>query len=224
MKFLIGLLLGIGIAAGVAFYLNKAQSPFVEKDIGNTSETIEQNKNNSSAPLILAPGTKMQIAASDSTGNVKNNASTPAKYDFYDVLEGKKNLNASQAASANNQQQATANAINKPANSKAVNNPNVQSILDDQTANNQNTANSGSYLLQAGAFANPDSANDLKAHLALSGYPSKIISKQNSNGTMINRIVIGPYNSLSQAQNIKAALQQQNISVTIINLNQSQGN
>lgn len=225
MKFLIGLLLGIGIAAGVAFYLNKAQSPFIEKDVGNSSENVEQNKNNSSAPLILAPGTKMQVAASGVNANVKENTSAPTKYDFYDVLEGKKNLNSSQPGAANNTTQPTQIPSNKQTASKAVVN-NVQSILDDQSSTTQNTAAAanGNYILQAGAFANSDSANDLKAHLALSGYPAKIISKQNSAGAMINRIVIGPYSSLSQAQSVKSELQKQNIGVTIINLNQSQGN
>ena len=99
MKFILGLLIGIGIAGGVAFYLNKAQNPFVDKGFnGNSSSPISYIKN-SSQPLVLAPGIKMQEASSAPIASPKPAASTPTNYDFYDVLQGKKNLQ-SQSASA----------------------------------------------------------------------------------------------------------------------------
>ncbi len=92
MKFVLGLLIGIGIAGGVAFYLNKAQNPFVDKGFnGNASNPISNIKN-SSQPLVLAPGVKMQEVSSAPVANIKKVASNPTNYDFYDVLQGKKEL------------------------------------------------------------------------------------------------------------------------------------
>lgn len=214
MKFFIGLLLGIGIAAGVAFYLNKAQNPFVNKGNTNASGVVNQtrNKANSSSPMILAPGTTMEAASSAPVSN-KPAASNPT-YDFYDVLQGKKALNSSQPI-ANNQQNNTVPTQQKKQVNKNASSTSIDSLLSQDANQNQN----GNYLLQAGAFANPDSANDLKAHIALLGFSARITSKQD-NGKMINKVVLGPFNSLQQAQSVKNDLQQQSISVTIINLNQ----
>lgn len=178
MKFIIGLLIGIGLAGGVAFYLNKAQNPFVDKNLGmgNSSDQITQIKNNLQ-PITLAPGTKMQQASSTPIANNKPAASTPA-YDFYDVLQGKKDLSTKEVASAATQER---------------------------------------YLVQVGAFNDPDQANDMKARLALLGFNSKIRSQQ-TNQQMINRVLIGPFNDNDKAQDIVIQLKDQDINATIINL------
>ena len=156
MKFIIGLLIGIGLAGGVAFYLNKAQNPFVDKGLNgnNASDPISQIKNNLQ-PLILAPSTKMQEASS-------------------------------------------APVAQKPAASSVA--TNVR------------------YMVQVGAFSDPDLANDMKARLALLGFNSKIQSQQ-SNQQIINKVLIGPFNDSSQAQDLLKQLKDQDINATIINLN-----
>lgn len=84
-KFLVGLILGIAIAGGLAVYLNNAPTPFLNKDLVATSN------NNSSGIMILAPGTKIKVEASanNSDAGNKNNASE-GNYDFYDVLQSEK--------------------------------------------------------------------------------------------------------------------------------------
>lgn len=178
MKFIIGLLIGIGLAGGVAFYLNKAQNPFVDKGLGlsNSSDPVTQIKNNLQ-PITLAPGTKMQQASSAPTANTKPAASTPA-YDFYDVLQGKKDLSTKEVASAVTQER---------------------------------------YMIQVGAFNDPDQANDMKARLALLGFNSKIRSQQN-NQQIINRVLIGPFNDNGKAQDVLTQLKDQDINANIINL------
>ncbi|MCE3268136.1 MAG: hypothetical protein K0R49_388 [Burkholderiales bacterium] len=88
-KFIVGLVLGIAIAGGLAYYLNNAPSQFVNKVTNNQSGS---SLSNASAPIILAPGTKYQVAESNATVSHKeadSSASAPS-YDFYDVLQGKK--------------------------------------------------------------------------------------------------------------------------------------
>jgi len=182
MKFLIGLLFGIAIAGGVAYYLNKAPNPFVDKGI--TSNNTGSNMN-SSAPLILAPGTKMQAASDQNQpANADNNkpqASSP-NYDFYDVLQGKKDINPKAEAST-------------PA-----------------------TVKPHGFIIQVGAFSEPDLANNLKARMALLGYTVKIRQRE-ENGKIINKVVMGPFDSEAQAEEILDQIKQQDIDGTIINLN-----
>ena len=184
MRFIIGLLLGIGIAGGVAYYLNKAPNPFLDKGIGTNTNNSQSN---SSAPLMLAPGTKMQAASNQTqpTANQQQNdkpeASAP-NYDFYDVLQGKKDINPKAEASA---------VVAKPQG----------------------------FIIQVGAFSEPDLANNLKAKMALLGYSVKIRQRQ-ENGKTINKVIMGPFDSESQAQEILDQLKQQDIDGTIINLNQ----
>lgn len=185
MRFLIGLLFGIAIAGGVAYYLNKAPNPFVDK--GLNSATVTNNPNNS-GPLILDPGTKMQPSANQSNQAAapvdnanKPEASTP-NYDFYDVLQGKKDINPKPEASSP---------------------PPVKPQ---------------GFIIQLGAFSEPDLANNLKARMALLGYTVKIRSRD-ENGKTINRVIMGPFPSEAQAEEILNQIKEQDIDGTIINLN-----
>ncbi|HMT02419.1 MAG TPA: SPOR domain-containing protein [Burkholderiales bacterium] len=87
-KFLVGLILGIAIAGGVAFYLNSMPNQFENKAANRESGAIITN----SGPLILAPGTKLQEFREKES---KDNAST-VNYDFYDILQGKKSADSMQ--------------------------------------------------------------------------------------------------------------------------------
>ena len=179
-KFIIGLILGIAIAGGLAYYLNNVPSQFVNKVTNNQSGSISPS---ASAPVILAPGTKYQVAESNVVARpsapADTNASAPS-YDFYDVLQGKK---AASSASA----ETTAK---KPTR----------------------------YYLQAGSFSSQNLANDMKAQLALLGIDAKIKSKQD-NGKMINRIIIGPFNSEDDANDTISTLNDNGITATLIKSN-----
>jgi cell division protein FtsN len=182
-KFIIGLILGIAIAGGLAYYLNNAPTQFVNKVTNNQSGDLSPN---ASAPVILAPGTKYQVAestavarpATSADGNSAN-VSAPS-YDFYDVLQGKK---AASSASAET-------TTKKPVR----------------------------YYLQAGSFSSQNLANDMKARLALLGVDAKIKSKQD-NGKMINRIIIGPFNSEDEADDTINTLKDNGITATLIKSN-----
>lgn len=91
-KFFIGLLLGILIAGGLAFYLNKAPLQFSSKLNGiNTNHQTGSN----AAPVMLAPGTKLKEY--EESQQATSDSSTPSpKYDFYDILQGKKDVDQKQ--------------------------------------------------------------------------------------------------------------------------------
>lgn len=85
-KFLVGLVLGIAIAGGLAVYLNNVPTPFLNKALVATSS------NNSSGTMILAPGTKIKPEADNSNDNANKNNASEGNYDFYDVLQSQKSV------------------------------------------------------------------------------------------------------------------------------------
>ena len=86
-KFLVGLILGIAIAGGLAVYLNNAPTPFINKAVVSTNNT------SNSAPMILAPGTKIKPQVSSDTANANKANASEGNYDFYDVLQSEKVAN-----------------------------------------------------------------------------------------------------------------------------------
>lgn len=188
MKFLLGLLLGIGIAAGVVLYINNKTtiSQFMPTSPTQSSNSQDSsNKANASNPIILAPSTKtMQQASEVTTQQNAPEAENTEKqsYDFYDVLEGKKSLNESG-------QQA--------APKKVVENSKI--------------------FLQVGAYSNSDEANNMKARLILMDIDSKIISAD-ANGKILNKVIVGPFPSAEDARKAQSAMQEQGISAIITNI------
>lgn len=79
-KFIIGLILGILIAAILAYYLSN--SPRIVNRISNTSNKQELNK---TTPINLAPGTTINPIIED-----EKKQQTQQEYDFYDILSGNK--------------------------------------------------------------------------------------------------------------------------------------
>ncbi len=184
IKFIVGLVLGIAVAGGLAYYLNNAPTQFVNK-VSNSNAGMSTK---GSAPIVLAPSTKYQVAESNATASTSHgssnsdttdkNASAPS-YDFYDVLQGKK-------TAGNNQDAGSAAKVSK-------------------------------FYVQAGSFSSQDKANDMKARLALMGIDAKIKSQQ-QDGKMINRIIIGPFDSEADAENTMAQLKDNEVSATLVKI------
>lgn len=207
-KVLLGILIGIGIAGGVVFFLNKAPNPFT-----STQATQSDNKNGESAinPIVLVPSTKMAEASSTTTQN-KPDSSEPT-YDFYDVLQGKKQIDTPQA---NNQQPTTKQQI-APIKQPPQENKTIQQVVnnlqDKPIASNTTPNKNISFIVQVGAFSNSDSANDLKAQLALSGFNPKLATKNS-----ITKVYLGPFSDRQKAQKTQNDLKQQSINSTIVKL------
>ena len=81
----------------------------------------------------------------------------------------------------------------------------------NQQSSAPTTQNELKYYVQVGAFNNQESANDLKAKLALLGI-STTIKSSNENNTIINRVIIGPLDNEDQANQIINQLHDQDIS------------
>lgn len=205
-KVLLGILIGLGIAGGVVFFLNKSPDPF------NINQPLQQNdkKSEESNPITLVPRTQMMIASEATTQDTSNKqAASEPKYDFYDVLQGKKQIDSTQGQQAQQQPQN----IPQPVKQKPVNTTNtIQQVVDNiQNKPVTSTPIKSTFVVQIGAFSNINSANDIKAQLAISGFNPKLVTKNN-----ITRVFLGPFNSKQQAQSTQNDLKQQSINSTII--------
>lgn len=184
-KFIIGLVLGIAIAAGLAFYLNNMPSQFTKKFTNNAQGSVV----NSSGPIILAPGTKLQELKNASAASINQNAnasgganaSSPS-YDFYNILQGEK-VSGSEPKVANN-----------ASGAKAASGP----------------VSKNKIYVVTGAFLSQDLADDMKAQLTLLGF-NPIIRSKNINNKTISRVLIGPFDTEDQARDTIKELSQQNI-------------
>lgn len=165
VKFIVGVILGILLAGGLAYYLNNtASKQFINK---YSNESILKSSN--SEPIILAPGTSIKQAGSGAISESDN------KYNFYDILTGK----------------------------HTVNEKNAGVDVEDKV-----------YYINAGVFTDDSMANDMKARIALLGIDS-IVKAENSDGRIINRIIIGPFYNLDEANKILQKLANDKIQAQI---------
>lgn len=133
---------------------------------------------------IAQQGSSPGIAASSAAST---NAS---QFDFYKVLPEKEvvipNAELSAMAKAEQQQAAAAN--------------NAGSTAADGA-----TAAQGDYVLQVGSYPSADSADAMKAKLALQGFTAHV-QAITLDGKTWNRVQIGPFASATQLQDVQARL------------------
>jgi len=182
----IGVLLGLGLSALV---LVKDWAPMLRK------KNVPQPNAEATAPK------EPDQAVADEVG--KKPAAPKKSFDFYSVLPEMEvvipdaELSAKARAEQQRQQQAMAqaqsgNAANGTSTSAAPTTP--------------ATADAGSrYVLLAGSYADPKSADEAKAKLALLGIVAKVQSIT-INGKTWNRVIVGPYSNASETETAKSTL------------------
>jgi cell division protein FtsN len=72
------------------------------------------------------------------------------------------------------------------------------------------------YYLQAGAFHNPDEADNLKAQLALLGVEATIQTDEVPDKGLLHRVRIGPFAAMDAVNRTRSLLTQNNIPATLV--------
>ena len=190
---IIGLLLGIMLALGVAIWLNRANTPFLDK----------------SPPVNALP----TIAArSVQPPAVKSERVDPEKprFDFYQILPGDKGGTAPGRPAAD-------------AVSGAKASPSVpieqKTVLKSEPVAPKEGAKSGgneTVYLQAGAFQSETDAENLKAKIAFSGFEANVRAVNLPDRGTLYRVRLGPYKSADEVNRIKATLSQNGISAAVV--------
>jgi cell division protein FtsN len=173
----IGLVLGVGVAAGVVWYLNKSPLPFNNKV--SPPPKAEGQVNGGKAPPAQPGQPAEPLALPGKPGDP-----VPEKrFQFYDILPGKADAVPDKAG--------------KP--------PVAQAEPKDEKKKDEGKESKVPLFLQAGSFSTPQDADNQKAKLAFMGVEANIQQVMIQDKTYY-RVRVGPYTRIDDLNKARAEL------------------
>lgn len=207
----IGLVLGLGLAAGVAYYLMRAGSPFPVTT--GARET---------------PRDPAKLARSDKQDRPEPAADKP-RFDFYKILPGAEESKAAPDAKKSPDRLVAGEAKDKAAPKSAEKPPDkpadkaaaTATATDKLAAVAPAPATAASkpgdrFWLQAGSFTTEADAENLKARLAMSGWQANVQPGTLTDKTVRFRVRIGPYDNTDELNRIRTDLTRNGFDVAVI--------
>lgn len=172
----IGLVLGVGMAAGVVWYLNKSPLPFVEKAQPPAKMT---GKNGEPLQPLALPG--------------KPGDPIPEKrFQFYDILPGKADAVPDKAP--------------KPdAKKEDVKKDETKKEEKKDEKKEESKESKTPLFLQAGSFSTAQDADNQKAKLAFMGMEAVVQQVMIQDKTFY-RVRVGPYTKIDELNKVRAEL------------------
>ena len=174
----IGLVLGLSIAAAVAYFLGRSGLTTPMTASGSAKEP--------------ARGGRAEVATASPAAPEK------PRFDFYKILPG----GEEPKASARQSDKSAASPADKSADAARASPPTGKPA--------------DRFWLQAGAFANPAEAEDMKARLALSGWEAAVQSVPMPDKTQRYRVRLGPYDNTDELNRVKKELGNRGFDVAVI--------
>jgi cell division protein FtsN len=194
----IGIVIGVLIAFGVVFYLNKSPLPFQNKYEG----APKADKDKPSVPGGTAPAPLPGKAGDKPAG----------RFEFYDLLEGKKSAASGTEAPGTavpgapaQGSTASGTAEPKPAPGTAVA-PAVEAKPAPVTV----------FFLQVGAFQKAADADNLKAKLALTGLEASVQEVTIPDKGVMHRVRVGPFRDPDEMNRARTQLSQSGVQASVI--------
>ena len=196
---IIGLLMGVVISLAVALWLNRLANPFVEKS--KPVEPLPKIGPAQPPPPPDAAKAAEQAAKGKSPDRPVKPTDRP-RFEFYQILPGEKEATPERQAAAPKvaPPPPAPEAAPRPGSSPATPKPHTGDV----------------YWLQAGAFGDEKDADNLRAKIALTGLEASVRSVATPEKGKLFRVRLGPYQSLDDANRIKAALSQNGVGAAII--------
>lgn len=218
---LAGLLLGLIVAAGVAFYVTRAPMPFVDKAShdtpGQTARLPDPKQapdpngglygrdgaagTAPSGPTATAPSPLPGVAPAPATG-------APPANELDALIAG---LPQDPAPAAGTQGNARAPA----AASGGASSPAARAPAATTAPSAPKPVSSGSYMLQAGAFRTANDAESLRARIILLGLPA-VVQRAEVNGAQVNRVRVGPFSRLDDMNRARSQLGENKIESAVV--------
>ncbi len=186
---MLGMIVGVALAAGLAWFIMKSPSPFVNPEpttkspsevLTPTVETIRPAPQH--APETVKPETaktSVEAANAEAASGVEE---TKPRFEFYKVLTDKQDTT-----------------VNTPEKSKTVENK---------------PAPAKTLYLQAGSFSNESDAESLKATLAMKGIEASIQKVTVPEKGVMHRIRVGPFQNEKEMNNVRATLKLNGLEAT----------
>lgn len=221
---LAGLLIGLVVAAVVAFYVTQAPVPFVDR------ATREPSQNNRPPDPRQAPDPNSGLYGRDGAAGLPHGGPTadqPAPPPIGGQQASTPSAQPDDAVGAliaslpPQQQSATPPAPRQNASPSAATGtiqPAAQTAdrsAPKAAAPAPAAASSGSYFLQVGAFRVAEDAENRRVEMLLLGLPAEI-QKADVNGVLVNRVRVGPFERLDDMNRTRARLAADNITSTVI--------
>lgn len=209
---LAGLLIGLGLAAGVAFYVLKAPMPFMDKASRSPDAPGAPDPRNAPDPNAALSGRDVGAVTAPSapdqpTGQAglsgKGQGATEASRQGGDTLGS---LIATLTPAPNappRASQTTPSTTSPPANTFAAGNATTQPKA------------SGPYYLQVGSFRVLEDAEALRAKIILMGMPAEI-QRAEVNGLQVNRVRVGPFTKIDDMNQTRTRLGQEKIPTAVV--------
>jgi len=189
----VGVLIGLAVSLGIAFYLNRTPIPFM------TAKPKQAEKNGAAAKVPPA------IAGLPQGGATPGAASPPGtekpKFDFYRILPGSEEpVSDKELKDRERQQRAAAKS----------------------GGSSQQESSKDVYFIQAGSFQNPADADNQKARLAILGFESSVEPANLPDKGTWYRVRMGPYAKVEEINKVRQALAQSGIEANLIKVKDQQ--
>jgi cell division septation protein DedD len=190
----IGLVIGVSIAFGVVWYLNKSPSPFQNKFEGGP----RPDKETPAAPGGTANAPQAPASLPGKPGDKPVDGQ---RFDFYKILEGKQPGKSGAATGA-------------PASPAPATAPTPAAPVVAATP--AKPAAGEIFFLQVGAFQKATDADNLKAKLALSGLEAAVQEVSIPEKGTLHRVRVGPFRNPEELARARAQLAQAGVEGSVV--------
>ena len=186
----IGIVLGLGLAAAVAFYVMKAGNPYQ-----------------------AAPASREPAKDAAKSGKTDSAATDKSRFDFYKILPGAEEPKVQgKVPERPTQDRATVERAAAPPD-KAEKAPSRQEArIEPERA----TKSAGKFWLQTGSFASESDAEDLKARLAMAGWEAVVQSAAVADKGTRYRVRLGPFDNTDELNRVKGELGKRGFDAAVI--------
>ena len=188
----VGVLIGLAVSLGIAFYLNRTPIPFM------AAKPKQAEKNGAAAgkgpPIAGLPqgGAAPGVAA---TGTAEK-----PKFDFYRILPGSE----------------------EPVSDKELKERERQQRAAAKSGGSQQETSKDVYFIQAGSFQNPAEADNQKARLAILGFESSVEPAALPDKGTWYRVRMGPYKKVDEINRVRQTLAQNGIDASLVKIKEPQ--
>jgi cell division protein FtsN len=194
----IGIALGLGLAAAVAFYLMKSGNPY--QALSTAKEPVRESSREPAKMARADPG-----------------AAEKPRFDFYKILPGIEEPKVQgKGAERPAPDKATAERAAAPEKSPPPDR-NVVKLEERAAAEPPRTVKAAErFWLQAGSFAAEPEAENLRARLALAGWEAAVQTATLPDKGVRYRVRLGPYDNTDELNRVRGELGKRGFDVAVI--------
>jgi cell division protein FtsN len=215
---IIGLVIGLAVALAVSLYMKRGDMPFVKREASAPAAKAEVQADKPKLPdpnesLYSRPGnSKDKTALADvvpGKSGVPAGIKNPPLIDKTtgDPLGKLATQQAAKADTAGNLPPVLPPNAALPPVASATNTSGIVNPNDDGSR----------YLIQAGAFKQPEDAEAMRGKLAMLGFQAQLSQRESDTG-VLHRVRVGPVPDLERTNKIRAQLAEAGIETSIIKI------